>query len=174
MCVLCSPFACVLTVLVLEQVKDRQDLSVVRHERLADHLSRHDQLLEHLEHLAHDLVISRVERGLDRDDELRDDGEDLGTALREQIVGALTSEELVRLLLLADAVEEDREVVVVVELVEVDLPLDLSLGAVERHLQRQIAAIVEPTKLRLLHDLTHGIRTGGRRLQLRDRLGSGE
>ena len=31
---------------VLEQVEDRKDLAVVRHERLADHLTGHHQLLQ--------------------------------------------------------------------------------------------------------------------------------
>ena len=51
------------TVFVFEQVEHGQDLSVVWHQRLSDHLAAHHQLLQHLEHLAHDLVVTGVEGG---------------------------------------------------------------------------------------------------------------
>lgn len=97
------------TVLGLEQVEGWQDLAVVRHERLADHFARRDQLLHDLEHLAHHLGVLGVERGctqnkrsraldrcekaavrtLDGDDQLRNDRKDLLAALCKQIVRAL-------------------------------------------------------------------------------------
>ena len=60
-------------VLVLEDVEDVQDLAVLRHQRLAHQLGAHDHLLQELQDDAHDARVSRVERRLDRDDELRDD-----------------------------------------------------------------------------------------------------
>jgi len=41
------------TIFVLEDVEDRQDLSVVRHQSLAYHLGRDDEMLQHLERDAH-------------------------------------------------------------------------------------------------------------------------
>ena len=101
---------------VLEQVQDGKDLPVVRHQGLAHQLRAHDHLLQQLAHDAHDGEVARVERRLDRDDQLRDDGQDLGAAVLEHVEDALHREEAVRLLLLAQAVEEDRQVVVVVSL----------------------------------------------------------
>ena len=59
----------------------------------------------------------------DRNDELRDDGQDLGAALLEHVKSALNGEEAVRFVLFADSFEENWEVVVVVQLVNSHLPL---------------------------------------------------
>merc|ERR1719446_1550327 len=91
----------------LEDVEDRQDLAVVGHERLADHLARrgvHHELQE-LEDGRDDLGVAGVEPRLNRDDELWHNREDLRAALVQEVVRALDREEAVRLLLLADAVE---------------------------------------------------------------------
>lgn len=68
-----------------------------------------------------------VTQTLDWDDELRDDGQDLGSALGKEIIGSLSSQELVRLVGLSDSIEKDRQVVMIVEFVKVgDDPLDLA------------------------------------------------
>ena len=61
---------------------------------------------------------------LDGNDELRDDGEYLGLAVGEQVVHALDRQEPVWVLLLADALHEDWQVVMVVELLDLNLPCD--------------------------------------------------
>lgn len=66
----------------------------------------------------------------------------------EQIEDALNGEESVWVLLLADALHEDGEVVMVVELVDLDLPLDSVLGTV-LDLDGKVASVVELTELRL-------------------------
>ena len=53
------------------------------------------------------LRVARVEGRLDRDDQLRDDGQDLGAAVLEHVEDALDGAEAVRLLLLAEAVKKD-------------------------------------------------------------------
>ena len=50
-------------VVVAEDVEDGQDLAVVGHQGLADHLARKDQLLDHLEHGGDYLRISGVQSG---------------------------------------------------------------------------------------------------------------
>eukprot|EP00967_Tisochrysis_lutea_P142450 scaffold263145_cov39-Tisochrysis_lutea.AAC.2 len=62
---------------VLEDVENRKNLPIIRHESLADHLTRNHHLLQHLQNSADNLRIPRVERRLDGDDQLRDDGQDL-------------------------------------------------------------------------------------------------
>ena len=48
-------------VAVFVEVEDGQDLSVVGHERFADHLAALHELLEHLEHDRDDLSVTGVE-----------------------------------------------------------------------------------------------------------------
>ena len=67
---------------------------------------------------------------LNRDDELRDDGEDLGLAVHEQIANTLDGKESVRILFLTDALHEDRQVVMVVQLAHLNLPGNLVGGTV--------------------------------------------
>jgi len=83
---------------------------------------------------------------LEGDDELRDDGQDLAAAVLEHVEGALDREEAVRLLLLAQAVAEDGEVVVVVELLNVHLPLNLIADARVLDRDGKVSALVEPTE----------------------------
>ena len=51
---------------------------------------------------------------LDWDDQLGDDGEDLGSALFEHVEGSLDRQETVRVVLLTEAFEEHGQVVVIV------------------------------------------------------------
>jgi len=64
----------------------------------------------------------------------------------EHVEGALDREEAVRLLLLAQAVAEDGEVVVVVELLNVHLPLNLIADARVLDRDGKVSALVEPTE----------------------------
>ena len=130
----------------LEQVHDGQDLSVVRNQRLADGVGAGDEGLQDLQRDGDDLGVSRVQRGLDGDDQLRNHRQHLGAALVEHVEDALHSEESVRVDLFADALEEDRQVVVVVELLYVHFPVDLILRAVLNG-HRQVASVVEQTEL---------------------------
>ena len=57
----------------------------------------------------------------DGDDELGDDREDLRAAVLQHVVDALAREELVRVGVLAQAVEKQRQVVVVVQLLDLNL-----------------------------------------------------
>ena len=61
---------------------------------------------------------------LDGDDELRDDGEDLGISASKEVKDSLNSEESVWVLLLADTFHEDWEVVMIIELVHFNFPLN--------------------------------------------------
>mmetsp|Transcript_2172 Transcript_2172/g.5516 ORF Transcript_2172/g.5516 Transcript_2172/m.5516 type:complete len:483 (-) Transcript_2172:226-1674(-) len=130
-------------VLVLVQVEDGQDLAVVGHQRLAHQVSAQHQLLQQLQRDAHHAVVARVERRLDGDDELRDDGQDLGASRLEHVLHALDRQEAVRLLRLADAVKKDGQVVVVVQLLNLHLPGNDVLGAAVVHRDGQVAALVE-------------------------------
>ena len=83
---------------------------------------------------------------LDRDDELGDDGEDLSTTLLKHVEDTLDGEESVRILLLTDALEENGEVMMVVELLDLNLPVDAVLGSVLDG-NREVTAVVEAAEL---------------------------
>lgn len=67
---------------------------------------------------------------LDRDDQLGDDGQNLGASLFEHVENALHGQEAVGVLLFTDAFEENGEVVMVVELGHVHFPVNAVLGTV--------------------------------------------
>ena len=83
---------------------------------------------------------------LDGDDELRDDGEDLGTTLLKHVKDTLDGEESVRILLLTDAFEEDGQVMMIVELLNLNLPVDAVLGTVLDG-NGEVSAVVEAAEL---------------------------
>jgi hypothetical protein len=83
---------------------------------------------------------------LDGDDELGDDRQHLGASLLEHVEHTLYCEEAVGVLLLTDALEEDGQVVVVVQLLDLHLPVDLVLGTV-LNCNGQVTSVVEPSEL---------------------------
>lgn len=64
---------------------------------------------------------------LDGDDELRDDGQDLGAAVLQHVMDSLAGQDLVRMGGLAQAVEEQRQEVVVVQLVDFHLRVEIHI-----------------------------------------------
>eukprot|EP00634_Sargassococcus_sp_CCMP2135_P007357 CAMPEP_0198661768 /NCGR_PEP_ID=MMETSP1467-20131203/43853_1 /TAXON_ID=1462469 /ORGANISM="unid. sp., Strain CCMP2135" /LENGTH=333 /DNA_ID=CAMNT_0044398233 /DNA_START=311 /DNA_END=1308 /DNA_ORIENTATION=+ len=142
-------------VLADEDVEDREDLAVVGHEGLADEVLAlgdgvaDDEDLEDLEDLDDDFLLAGVEGGFDGDDELGNDGQDLLPAAGHHVVDALLGEEGVGLLHFAEAVEEDGQVVVEVQLLDVDLPRDAVRHAAVVDLDGQVPALVEPAELRV-------------------------
>jgi len=83
---------------------------------------------------------------LNWDDKLGNHGKHLGTTLLEHVEHTLHGEETVGVLLFADTLEEDGQVMMVVELHNVDLPEDSVLGAM---LDRdgQVTTVVEASEL---------------------------
>mmetsp|Transcript_30680 Transcript_30680/g.102074 ORF Transcript_30680/g.102074 Transcript_30680/m.102074 type:complete len:300 (-) Transcript_30680:191-1090(-) len=164
-------------IVVNEDVEHRQELPEVGHQSFADHVTGHHQGLEDLQHGANNDRVPGVQGRLQWDDELRHHRKDLRAALLEHVVDALDGQEAVGLLLLARAVEEDGQVVVVDQLLDVDLPSDLptAASAVEDG-DGQIAAVVEDTELRRGHRPHRrgaGLR-GWRRQAARDTAGANE
>ena len=84
---------------------------------------------------------------LERDDELGNDGEHLSLAVLEEVEHTLAGEELVRLLLFADALHEDWQVVMVVKLLGINLPCD-RVGRAVLNLNGKVATVVEAAELR--------------------------
>lgn len=77
---------------------------------------------------------------------MRDDGEDLGAALLKHVEDTLDGEESVGVDLLADTFEENGEVMMVVELGDIDFPVDFVLGSVVDG-DGEISSIVEASEL---------------------------
>lgn len=82
---------------------------------------------------------------LDGDDQLGNDGKDLSASLFEHVEDTLHGKEAVGVLLFTDTFEENGEVVMVIELHNVDLPLDFVLGTVFNG-NGEISAVVEATE----------------------------
>ena len=71
--------------------------------------------------LIQNIKLSRV-LTLDRNNELGNDGEDFSLTLGKEVEDTLHSEEAVRVLFLTDTLHENRQVVMIVELLHFDLP----------------------------------------------------
>lgn len=95
-----------------------------------------------LQRRAHDFDVFGVERVLYGNYELRDYRVDLVAAIRQQILHALAREGFVRMLSLREAVEEQRQVEAVVELINVDCPADFVAADQVFHLDGQVASVV--------------------------------
>lgn len=102
-------------------------------------------MLQDFESNGNDFNVSGVQSGFDWDNQLRNDGKDLCTTLFEHIRNTLDGEETVGVNLLADTFEEDGKVMMVVELRNIDLPVDLILGSVF-NCDGQISTVVETTE----------------------------
>ena len=83
---------------------------------------------------------------LDGDDELRDDGEDLGVSACQKVKDSLNSKESVWVLLLADTLHEDWEIVMIIKLVHLNFPLNLVRLTV-LNLNREVSTVIETTEL---------------------------
>jgi len=83
---------------------------------------------------------------LNRDDKLRDDWEDLSTTLFEHIEDTLDCKEAVWVLLFSNAFEEDGQVMMVIKLLDFNLPIDLVLWAMLNGYW-EVTSIVETTEL---------------------------
>ena len=148
------------SVALLEQVHHGQDLSVVGHEGLADGVGASHEALQNLQGDRDDLVVTGVQSRyskfvtenlnlltLDGDDQLGNHRQHLCAALFKHVKDTLHGQEAVGVLLLADALKEDGQVVVVVKLHNVDLPEDLVGGAVLNS-NGQVTAVVEASEFR--------------------------
>jgi hypothetical protein len=83
---------------------------------------------------------------LNGDDELRDNRKDFSTTLLEHIENTLNSQETVWVLLLTDTLEEDGKVMVIVKLLDLNLPVDAVLGTVFNS-NGKISSVIEAAEL---------------------------
>jgi len=84
---------------------------------------------------------------LDGDDELRDNGEDLGVAVGQEVEDTLDGKESVWVLLLTDAFHEDGQVMMVVQLVHFDFPGNF-VGRTVLDGNGEISSVVKAAELR--------------------------
>jgi len=114
----------------LEQVENGQDLSVVGHEGFTDGVGAEDQLLQDLQSNGNNFMVSGVQSGLNWDDQLRDNGEYLWATFFEHVCDTLDGEEAVGIVLFTDTFKEDRKVVMVIKLGNVNFPVNFVLRSV--------------------------------------------
>ena len=77
---------------------------------------------------------------------MRNNWQDLGTTLLKHIENSLNSQESVRIHLFADTLKEDRKIVMIVKLLNLNLPIDAELWAVLDG-NGKIASVVETSEL---------------------------
>ena len=87
-----------------------------------------------------------VQLTFDGDDELWDNGQDFGVSACEEVEDSLNGEESVWVLLLADALHEDRQVVMIVKLGDFNFPGNF-VGLTVLNLNWKVSTIVETTEL---------------------------
>ena len=135
-------FVAKVCIFCLEKVHDGENLSIVGHQSLSDGVRAGHECLQDLQGNADNLWVSRVQGSLNWDNKLGDDGEHFGTALLEHIEYTLHGQKSVGIHFLSDALEEYWQVMMVVQLLDLDLPIDLVLWAM---LDRngQISTVVE-------------------------------
>jgi len=140
-------FVAQVCILDFEKVHDWQDLSVVGYECLSNGVRAGHEGLQNFESNGDDLWVSCVQGGLDWDNELWDDWEDLGTTLLKHIEDTVHGQESVWIHFLSDTLEEDWQVMMVIELLDLDLPINLVLWTKMLNCNGQITAIVEKSEL---------------------------
>lgn len=126
----------------LEEVHDWQDLSVVWNECFANSVRAGNQSLQDLESDRDDLWVSCIQGSFDWDNQLRDYRQNFGSSLLEHVKYSLYGKESVWIHLLSDAFKENRQVVVIVKLLDFDFPIDFVLWAMF-NCNGQITAIIE-------------------------------
>jgi len=134
-------------VVLFEQVHHWEDLTVVGHQSFSDGVRAGNQNLQNFKSNCDNLGVTGVQSSLDWDDKLGNDGQNLGSTFLKHIKDTLDGQETVGILLLSDALKEDWQVVMVVELHDIDLPEDLVWWAVFDS-DREISAIVETSEFR--------------------------
>ena len=92
------------------------------------------------------LTLQTFSLTLDGDDQLRDHRKHFGTTFLKHVEGSLDREESVWVLLLADSLAEDGKIMVVVQLLDLNLPCN-SLAAGVLDVNGQISSVVEPSEL---------------------------
>ena len=92
-------------------------------------------------------MIPCVEGRLDRDDELRNDWENLLSAVLEHVFNTGSCKEVVRVRSLAKSVKEERQVMVKVQLVNLHLPCNLVPFGVKLNSNWEITSLVKLCKL---------------------------
>jgi len=102
-------------------------------------------VLQDLEGDCNDLGVSGVQSGLDWDNQLGNDGEYFGSSFLEHVTDSLDGKETVGIILFTDSLKEDGKVMMVIELRNIDFPVDFVLGSVLNG-NGQISTVVESSE----------------------------
>ena len=135
-------------VAVPQQIHNWQYLAIVGHQGLSNGIRGAHEKLDLLQGLHNDISLLCLKGILDRDDELRQNRKDLILAADDELIATAISQELRGIFLFSQTLEEDRQVVVVVEHFDLDLPLDFTHSSLEVYDYWHIVAIIEHLKLR--------------------------
>jgi len=128
------------------KIEDGQKLSVVRNKGLTDHFTTSNELLKNLKSDLDDISVSGIQSSLNGDNKLGNDGENLGSTSLEHFISSHNGEESVGIHLFSETVNENRKVVVVVQLFWADLPLGLRDGTLVINLNGEVTSVVIPSE----------------------------
>jgi len=127
-----------------EKVEDGQNLPIIRNERFSDHVAGRHQLLNDVQYSANNVWVTRVEGVLYWHNQLRNNWQNLGASFCKQVLDPFVRQKHVRLLRLAKTVKENREIVVVVEFLRIDFPLNsVATRSTMLHRNGEIAPLVK-------------------------------
>lgn len=113
----------------LEEIHDWKDLSVIWNEGLTDGVTARHEALQNFEGDGDDLWVTGVQGGLNWDNQLWNDGEDLSSTLLEHVEHTLDGEEPIWVNFLSDTFKENREIMMVIKLLNLDFPGNFVLWA---------------------------------------------
>jgi hypothetical protein len=130
-------------VLGLEQVHDWKNLSVVWYECLTNGIRACNQCLQNLQANGDVFWVSCVQAGLDWNNQLWNNWKYLGTTLFEHVKYTLDSEEPVWVHFLSDTLEEDWQVVMVIELLDVNFPINFVLWGLMLNSHWQVSSVIK-------------------------------
>jgi hypothetical protein len=129
----------------LEQIHDWENLSVIWNKSLTDGIRACDQGLQNLKSNGNNFSVSGVQSSFDWNNQLWNDWKNLGSTLFKHIENTLDSEESVWINLFSNALKENWEIMMVVELLNINFPIDFILRSMLNSYWK-ISSVVEKSE----------------------------
>ena len=121
-------------------------MSVVWHESLSNSVRACNKGLQDFEGNGDDLWVSGVEGGLDWDNQLWNDWKYFSTSLFKHVEYSLNGKESIWVHLFSDSFEEDWQVVMIIQLLDINFPINFVLWGLVLNGNRQVSSVVEQSE----------------------------
>lgn len=133
-------------ILCFEQIQNRKNLSVIWHKSFTDSIRASNQLLQDFQSNCNYFWISCIQGSLDRNNKLWYNRQNLSTSFFQHIKYTLYCDEPVWVTFLSDSFKENRKIMVVVELLDMNFPVNFVLGTMFNR-DWQITSVIEQSEL---------------------------